>query len=434
MASAENNAFAADGHDAPQPPESPHARPPTAPLALIAAITALAFCALHMVVPALPMLAAAFASGPAEVQLVVTLYFLGIAAGQLVYGPVSDRFGRRPVLLAGLGLFLAGTALCALAGSLPALVCGRVLQALGGCAGLVLGRAIIRDVSDRDGAAQGIALMMMTMSLASAVSPLVGAYAAEWFGWRAIFVLLVGGGAMVLAWTAARLVETHREAVPFNTGEIGRSYAILARSPAFACFALCTAFTSASWFTFIASAPYLLSETLHEPPSTYGAMILLPMVAYIIGNAAAARFARRVGTATMVVWGVGLSLLSGVWMTAWCVYPGFSTWALFVPMALSSIGNGLSQPTAMAAGLSVYPRIAGTASGIIGFLQMAISALGTLAVGALPHDGPLAMAGVVVATQIVACALGVVAVRLPIDAALSPATHSRPAEATGGGS
>jgi DHA1 family bicyclomycin/chloramphenicol resistance-like MFS transporter len=433
MVSAENNAFAADGHDALQPPVSPEARPPALPLTLIAAITALGFCALHIVMPALPMLAAVFASGPAEVQLVVTLYFLGIAAGQLVYGPVSDRFGRRPVLLVGLSLFLAGTALCALAESLAVLILGRVLQALGGCAGLVLGRAIIRDVSDRDGSAQGIALVMMTMSLASAVSPLVGAYAAEWFGWRSMFVLLGGAGAVVLAWTTAGLTETRAEAVPLNTGETGRSYAVLARSPAFACFALCTAFTSASWFTFIASAPYLLSETLQEPPSTYGAMILLPMVAYIIGNAGAARFARRAGTAAMVVWGVALSLFSGLWMAAWCVYPGLSTWALFVPMALSSIGNGLSQPTAMAAGLSVYPRIAGTASGVIGFLQMAISALGTLAVGALPHDGPLAMAGIVVATQIVACALGIVAVRLPIDATLSPTTRSGPAAATGGG-
>jgi DHA1 family bicyclomycin/chloramphenicol resistance-like MFS transporter len=433
MVSAENKTFAADGHDAPQPTHSPESRRGALPLALIAAITALGFCALHMVVPALPVLAVVFASAPAEVQLVVTLYFLGIAAGQLVYGPVSDRFGRRPVLIAGMGLFLAGTALCALAGSLLVLVAGRVLQALGGCAGLVLGRAIIRDLSDRDGSARGIALVMMTMSLASAISPLVGAYATEWFGWRAMFVLLSVAGAVVLAWTTVRLVETRAEAMPLNPGEIGRSYALLCRSPAFACFALCTAFTSASWFTFIASAPYLVSETLHEPPSTYGVMIILPMVAYIIGNAAAARFARRAGTAAMVVWGGVLSLASGLWLAAWCLYPGLSTWALFVPMSLSSIGNGLSQPTAMAAGLSVYPRVAGTASGFIGFLQMAMSALGTLVVGALPHDGPMAMAGVVVVTQIVACVLGVVAVRLPPDAALSPSASSRPAEAARGG-
>jgi len=395
------------------------------PLALIAATTAIGFSALHMVVPALPLLASTFGRGPAEVQLVLTLYFLGIASGQLFYGPVSDRFGRRPVLLAGMTLFLAGTGLCLFAGSLDVLILGRVLQALGGCAGLVLGRAIIRDVSDRDGAARGIALVMMAMSLAPAVSPAIGAYASEWFGWRAMFVLMGGFGAIVLVWTAVRLAETLAQPVPLNGGEIGRSYGMLVRSPAVVCFALCTAFTSASWFTFIASAPYLLSETLHQPPSTYGLMILLPMVAYILGNAAAARFARRLGTNAMILSGVGLSLASGVLMTLWCVWPGLSPWTLFVPMALSSIGNGLSQPTAMAAGLSVYPRVAGTASGAIGFSQMAVSALGTFTVGVLPHEGPFAMAGVVLATQAVAFVLGVIAIRLPVAAL----TGTRPMDA-----
>jgi len=216
-----------------------------------------------------------------------------------------------------------------------------------------------------------------------------------------------------LGWTGLRLGETLRQPAPLNIAGIGRSYGLLLRSPAFTCFALCTAFTSASWFTFIATAPYLMSETLHQPPSAYGLMIMLPMAAYILGNAAAARFARWAGTGAMVMWGVSLSLLSGAAMLLWCVWPGLSPWTLFVPMAASSIGNGLSQPTAMASGLSVYPRVAGTASGFIGFLQMAISALGTLTVGLLPHEGPFAMAGVVLATQIVAFVLGAVAVRLP---------------------
>jgi DHA1 family bicyclomycin/chloramphenicol resistance-like MFS transporter len=381
------------------------------PLALIAAATAIGFSALHMVVPALPLFAAEFGRGPAEVQLVLTLYFLGIAAGQLFYGPISDRFGRRPVLLAGLVLFLCGTALCGLAASLPILVTGRVLQALGGCAGLVLGRAIIRDVSDRDGAARGIAIVMMVMSLAPTVSPAIGAFASEWFGWRAMFVLLGGFGGLVLAWTLARLGETLTRPVPLNLGEIARSYGQLLRSRGFMCFSLCTAFTSASWFTFIASAPYLLSETLHEPPSTYGMMIPMPMIAYVIGNGVAARFSRRAGTSAMIMAGTGLSLAAGVWMAAWCVWPGLSTWALFVPIALSSVGNGLSQPTAMASALSVFPRVAGTASGLVGFSQMAVSALGTLIVGVLPHDGPAAMAGVVMGTQLVAFALGAAALR-----------------------
>jgi DHA1 family bicyclomycin/chloramphenicol resistance-like MFS transporter len=146
-------------------------------------------------------------------------------------------------------------------------------------------------------------------------------------------------------------------------------------------------------------------------------MILLPMIAYVVGNGAAARFARRLGTGTMVVAGTVLSLGAGLLMAGWCVYPGLDPWALFVPIALSSIGNGLSQPSAMAAGLSVYPRVAGTASGLVGFSQMAVSALGTLAVGVLPHQGPAAMVGVIVGTQVIACALGAAAVRRTTAAA-----------------
>jgi DHA1 family bicyclomycin/chloramphenicol resistance-like MFS transporter len=396
------------------------------PLTLIAAITALGFCALHMVVPALPLLGRVFEAGPAEVQLVLTLYFLGIAGGQLIYGPVSDRFGRRPVLLAGLSLFLAGTVLCGLAPSLPALIIGRVAQACGACAGLVLGRAIVRDVFDRDASARGLAIVMMTMTVASAMSPAIGAYVSLWLGWRALFVLIGALGVLVLLWAGTRLAETRAMPVSLSLVDIGRSYASLARSRAFMAFALCTAFTSASWFTFIANAPQLLSETLHEPPSTYGLMILLPMGAYIVGNGAAVRFARRVGSGAMVVSGVMLSLLSGVLMLAWCAYPGLSSWALFVPMAVSAIGNGMSQPSAMASGLSVFPRIAGTGSGFVGFLQMALSSLGTLAVGMLPHDGPFAMTGVVVATQLIAALLGVLAVRFPSGGGLAAVAGSQP--------
>src|SRR5262249_13546342 len=148
------------------------------------------FCGLHMIVPALPVLVSVFDDSAARVQLVLSLYLAGIAGGQLVYGPLSDRLGRRPVLLAGLAMFLVGTALCAIAQSLSALIAGRVLQALGACAGVALSRAIIRDVYDREAAARGLAIVMMAMTLAPAVSPALGAYLVEWADWRAIFLLL----------------------------------------------------------------------------------------------------------------------------------------------------------------------------------------------------------------------------------------------------
>src|SRR5271167_2756691 len=188
------------------------ASPPTPPIALLALVTAIAPAALHMLVPAFPLLAAHFDAAPAGVQLVLTLFLTGIATGQLVYGLVSDRFGRRPVLIAGLALFLVGTVLCGVAWSLPALIIGRTLQALGGCAGLVLGRAIVRDVYDRERSASALATIMMVMSLAPSLSPAIGAYLAEWGGWRADFVLLGAVGATVLTLTAA--VDAPRKHAP----------------------------------------------------------------------------------------------------------------------------------------------------------------------------------------------------------------------------
>jgi len=391
---------------------------PAPSLTLLAAVTALGFCALHMVVPALPLLATAFDESPAQVQLVLTLYLAGIAGGQLVYGPLSDRFGRRPVLIAGLVLFLAGTLLCGLAWSLAALIFGRVLQACGACAGIVLGRAIIRDVYEREAAARGLAIVMMAMSLAPGISPAIGAYLAEWVDWRAIFAVLGILGAIVLALTVARLGETNLHPARLHLVGMAASCIALLRSPQFLGFALCSACTSASWFTFIASAPHVLSEALGEPPSTYGLMILMPMATYILGNAAAARFALRLGSLRLLILGRTIALTGAVAMALWYLYAGLSAWAVFLPIALAEIGDGLSQPAALAAGLSIQPRLAGTASGLMGFLQMTVAAIGTFAVGLLPYPIAVSMIAVVGGFIALALGFGIFAVRRPRSGAM----------------
>lgn len=392
-----------------------------APLFLLAVVSAIAPASLHLLVPALPLLASVFHRPPASVQLVLTLFLVGIAAGQLVYGPISDRFGRRPVLIAGLVLYLVGTAVGGLALSLPVLILGRVLQALGGSSGMVLGRAIVRDLYDRERSTSALAIVSMTMSLAPSVAPAVGGYLAVWAGWRADFALLGVVGTAGLILTACRLEETHTVRSPVDVSAMAASFTLLLRSPAFLGWSLAAAFTSASWFTFTASAPYLLTQLLHAPLSTYGLMILLPMGAYMVGAALLARLTVRFGSTVFFVAGLALSLLSGGLMALWSWGFGLSAWSMFVPMALSSIGNGMSQPPALAAGLSVYPRIAGAASGLMGFLQMMIAASGTYLIGRLPQNSGAWMILLVSAFMLLAFLCGLLALRLPAAAHVAPA-------------
>jgi DHA1 family bicyclomycin/chloramphenicol resistance-like MFS transporter len=393
---------------------------------LLAAMTAIGMSSLHIVVPVLPILAAAFGDASVRVQLVVSLYLAGIAVGQLVYGPLSDRFGRRPVLLCGLSLFLSGTLLCAGAWSLSALIVGRILQGAGACAGIVLARAIIRDVYEREEAARGIALMMMAMTLAPAVSPAIGAYLAEWIDWRAIFAFLGLLGAVVLALTAMQLGETNTRPARFDLVGMTVCHLGLLSSRQFIGFAFCGACASAGWFAFCASTPQILVEAMGRPPATYGIMILLPMTTYMLGNAVAAQLTIRLGTARMIVLGRALAFAAAVAMVLWYGADGLGIWMLFVPVAFSSIGDGMSQPSALAGGLSIRPDLAGTASGLMGFAQMATAAIGTLVVALLPWSLALSMIVVVAGFIALSLAFGILALRRPGRGSALQAATARP--------
>lgn len=375
------------------------------PLLLLVVTTLLGPLSLHIVIPCLPVIGAAFARDAATVQLVLTVFIVVIAVAQLVYGPLSDRFGRRPLMLAGLAIYIAGSALCATAETMPLLIAGRALQACGSCAGLVLSRAIIRDVYDRNRSAGALATLTMAMTLGSSTAPLVGAYGAMELGWRANFIGLLGLGIVVLAYAVLRLNETNSRATPISVMRMGQSYAMLLRSRRFLGYALNTSFSVASWYGFIAAAPYVLAEAMGEPPTTFGIMILMVMAGYFAGNFVTSRLSQRLGTDPLMVAGVLISLAAMALMAVWAWRLPATPLALFVPMTLSVFGNGLSQPSATAGSLAVAPEIAGAASGLLGFLQMMVGAAGTFVVGYLPHEtsGPtIAMVATGIALSLVA--------------------------------
>jgi DHA1 family bicyclomycin/chloramphenicol resistance-like MFS transporter len=372
-------------------------------LGILIAVTALGPMALNIFIPSMPGMVEVFATDYGTIQLTLTLYLFGVAVSQLFMGPLSDRFGRRPVLLAGIALFLAGSLGAALAESIQMLIAARVVQAVGGCAGLVLGRAIVRDTHGREESASMIGYITMAMVVAPMLSPLIGGYIDHWFGWRASFVFVLTVGALGIAFAGMLLHGTHHD----RSGAHGplamlRGFPILLRDTAFCGYAINVSFTTAVFFAFLAGAPYIMVEILERPTNEYGLYFMFMATAYMAGNFLSGRLATRVGADRMILTGsllalIGVTLLSGLALSFEMV-----PLMLFAPVMFGGIGNGLSLPSATASAISIRPDLAGTASGLVGFLQMTVGALATLLVGRLQDDTVFPMIWVMCGAAVIA--------------------------------
>ena len=372
-------------------------------LGILIAVTALGPLALNIFIPSMPGMQAVFNTDYGTIQLTLTLYLFGVAVSQLFLGPLSDRFGRRPVLLWGILLFLLGTLLCALAESIAMLIVGRVIQAVGGCAGLVLGRAIVRDTHDRSESASMIGYITMAMVVAPMVAPLLGGFTDDLFGWRASFFLVLLVGAVVLALAWFLLIETHfdRDAVAGPASMI-RGFGTLLRDTAFTGYAVNVSFTTAVFFAFLAGAPYMMIEVMGRPPSEYGLYFMLNAASYMTGNFLAGRLSTKVGPERMTLAGSALALMGVALLTGLALSGEMTPLMLFGPVMFIGLANGLSLPNATASAISVRPDLAGTASGLLGFLQMMVGGVATLVVGHLQSDTATPMVAVMTAAAVIA--------------------------------
>ncbi len=365
---------------APEPGPVPE-RPKPAILLLVA-MTGLGPFSMQILIPCLPAMAVALAVPYGTVQLTLTLFLIGVAAGQLFYGPLSDRFGRRPMLLIGLGLYLVGTLAAALAPSAAVLILARVLQAVGGCAGLVLGRAMVRDSYPREQSAAVLGTVSTAMAVAPMLAPLLGSALEEQFGWRATMLagLVFGLPLMVAVWL--RLPETLARPVPLPgiAGMLG-AYRQLLVLPAFRAHAAVTAFSTCVFFAFAAGGPLVVIERMGHAPTVYGATLMLISLGWMSGTFMVSRLVHRLGVMRMLHLGTAVTLAGGVLAMAVELLLPSHILLFFLPMMVVAVGNGMTQPNAIASAVSVRPQLAGTASGLVGALQMGSGALMTLAVG-----------------------------------------------------
>ena len=362
-------------------------------LALLIAITALAPVSLQIFIPALPAIQATFATGTGTTQLVLSLSILANAFATLAYGPLSDRFGRRPVVIAGLAIFLIGSVLSAIAPTIGLLIGARVVQSAGAAAGMVLARAIIRDLYDREQAASAIAYLTMAMVVAPMVAPTIGAVLIDQISWRAIFVAMTGIGTVLGLWVYLALIETRiTEPGPGSTS-LFRGAVFLLRQPVFLAYMLQSTFAISTFFAFISGAPYFMIDILDRSATDYGLLFMLVPGSFMIGNFVSAKAGRMIGIDRLIRAGNWLALiatgLAGIMMAA----GHWTAWALFGPMMVTGFANGLSIANAQAGAVSINPTLAGTASGLAGFTQMFIAALVSQCVGVLQDGTPYAMLG-----------------------------------------
>lgn len=356
-------------------------------------MTALAPVSLQIFIPALPAIQTSFGTSTGITQLVLSLSILANAVATLAYGPLSDHFGRRPVVLVGLSIFIIGSILSSIAPTVGLLIAARIIQSAGAAAGMVLARAILRDVYDREQAASAISYLTMAMVAAPMVAPAIGAVLLDQLNWRAIFNVMTALG-LVMTWLVWRgLAETRvvRENGIVG-GLLGGARHLLARR-AFLAYMLQSSFAISTFFAFISGAPYYMINILGQSATEYGLLFMIVPGGFMVGNFASARLGRRVGI-DRLIWIGNLLAFAGVCFATFLMIVGHWTpLALFGPMMVTAFANGLSIANAQAGVVSVNPDLAGTASGLAGFAQMLIAALVSQCVGMLQDGTPFPMIG-----------------------------------------
>jgi DHA1 family bicyclomycin/chloramphenicol resistance-like MFS transporter len=373
---------------------------------LLGALAALGPLSIDMYLPSFPDIARTFGTDVADVELTLAVYLGGLAFGQFVYGPLSDRFGRRAPLIGGLALYALGSLACAAAPTLAMLTAARLLQALGGCAGMVISRAVVRDRFDEAASARLYSSLFLVMGVAPILAPLLGGQLLLVGGWRSIFLVLGLFGVAVLALLARWLPESlHADGrVVSSPGEIGTASLSVLRNRRFLCLGLASGALQAAMFAYISGSPFVFIELLGVPPERYGLLFGANAIGLIACSQVNRWLAPRFGVLHVLRAAVLVGCLAFAALAVVALNGG-GLWALMPPIFIGVSSLGLVLPNITAAVMSPFGEKAGLASALLGTLQMVCAATAAVAVSALSNGTALPMAGVM-------CVCGVLALIL----------------------
>lgn len=331
----------------------------------------------NIMVPSLNSIAAAMETGYGDAQTILSIFMVGFAAGQLFVGPMSDRFGRKPVLTISLIIYIGASVMCAFAPDLYSLSAARLFQALGVSATLSVGRAIVRDSFESDKMAQVYAYVGTALALGPIIGPIFGGVIEVASGWRSVFLFMAGFGGLMLLIIFFLLRETNRHLNPDATrpGRLVGNYATLLSTRLYMGYVLCNAICYGGIFAFTSCSAYILIGLLKVSPDLFGALYAITVSAYGVGTLLASQITRHVGIRRMIVYGGLIMTIFGEIMVILPMLGYFNIWTVVLPFAGFAFGTGFVFPSGQAGGISPYPKMAGAASSMLSCLQMSTAAV-----------------------------------------------------------
>lgn len=343
---------------------------------VLIAISMVSPLSMNIYLPSLTGMVAAFETTAAMVQLTMSLFFASIAVATILIGPLSDRYGRRAVVLWGMALYVVGSLICVLAPTIETLIAGRIVQAFGGCTGILQARAIVRDLYERDKAASMIGYVTMGMAVGPMFGPAIGGVLDSLYGWQGSFVLMLVLGVVVFLACIYSLPETNRyRSANGGMTVLWSNIRSLARERIFWAYSLITGFTSSVYFAFLGGAPFIAGNILGLTATEMGFYFMFVAVGYILGNFISGRVAEHVGVSRMIAIGSAIPALAIATVAGFLVLGFEHALFLFGPMFFVGLGNGICLPSSVSGSVSVRPDLAGTAAGLNGSLQIGSGAI-----------------------------------------------------------
>ena len=375
-------------------PPSSRATSPRLLIILLGGLTAFAPLSVDMYLPSFPQIAAAFAVPHSEIELTVSSFFIGMSVGQLLYGTTMDRFGRKRPLYFGLAVYCLTSLACARAENASFLIAARFLQAFGACAGMVVSRAIVRDLFDYHESARVLSMLMLVFGTAPIVAPVVGGYIARYLGWRAVFYVLTGIGALCLLAVAARLPETRPPNPQLRLRSTLGIYGRILRERHFSGFMLAGGIAHAGMFAYITGAPFVFMHVYAVPVERFGWLFSMNAIGYIASSQINRRLLHSFSPDRIMRAGLLLLAVSGFALIL-CANIDLGFWGILIPLFCYVASLGVSTPNAIAAAMSKHGSHAGAASALVGTIQFMLGATASAMVSHLNNGTPMTLAAVV---------------------------------------